>query len=104
MRAGRKRQAVKIGYREPRPTASARGYDSRWSRYRLAFLGRAENALCVRCLARGRTRAATDVDHVTAVSGPGDPLFWTESNHQPLCHSCHSRKTNSEDRGKGRAR
>jgi 5-methylcytosine-specific restriction protein A len=28
-------------------------------------------------------------------------LFWNRSNWQSLCHSCHSRKTASEDGGWG---
>ena len=45
-------------------------------------------------------RASCDVDHIKAVDGPNDPLFWETLNHQALCHSCHSRKTS---RGRGRA-
>jgi 5-methylcytosine-specific restriction protein A len=82
---------------ESRPTAARRGYGSRWQRYRLAFLRR--HPLCVRC-----QHAATVVDHVRPVSGPDDPGFWGEANHQPLCASCHGRKTQTEDRGRGRCR
>jgi 5-methylcytosine-specific restriction protein A len=42
---------------------------------------------------------ATDVDHIRRVSGADDPLFWDASNHQPVCHSCHSRKTATMDGG-----
>jgi 5-methylcytosine-specific restriction protein A len=47
-------------------------------------------------------RPATDVDHVEAVSGPDDPRFWDESNHDAKCHSHHSRKTVRQDGGFGR--
>lgn len=43
---------------------------------------------------------ATEVDHIIPVTGPDDPLFWEESNHQPLTHECHSRKTMAELRGR----
>jgi 5-methylcytosine-specific restriction protein A len=28
-------------------------------------------------------------------------LFWDQSNWQPLCHTCHSKKTAREDGGFG---
>ncbi len=31
------------------------------------------------------------------VDGPRDPRFWDPGNHQPLCKSCHSHKTATED-------
>jgi 5-methylcytosine-specific restriction protein A len=61
----------------------------------------AEHPLCVECEREGRAEAATDVDHIVPVTGPDDPLFWEESNHAALCHSCHSRKTARENRGFG---
>jgi 5-methylcytosine-specific restriction protein A len=42
---------------------------------------------------------ATDVDHVVPHRGDRQ-LFWDTSNHQALCHSCHSRKTGKEKRQK----
>lgn len=39
-----------------------------------------------------------DIDHIIPVSGPNDPLFWQRSNHQPLIHGHHSRKTATYDR------
>jgi 5-methylcytosine-specific restriction protein A len=45
---------------------------------------------------------AEHVDHVEAVDGPDDPRFWDPTCHQPLCASCHSRKTATEDGGFGR--
>lgn len=80
---------------EDRPSAHRRGYTMTWRRYRLAYLR--EHPLCVRC-----GQPASDVDHVVPVEGPDDDGFWVESNHQALCESCHSRKTMTEDRGKGR--
>jgi len=80
-----------------RPNAHRRGYGKRWQKYRRAFL--AEHPLCVACQAKGRVTPATDVDHIQAVTGPDDPLFWEPSNHQALCHACHSSKTAREDGG-----
>ena len=77
--------------RDDRLSASRRGYDRRWQRYRAAYL--ADHPLCVEC-----GRVATEVDHIHAVhGGQDDPLFWVSTNHQALCHVCHSAKTYRED-------
>lgn len=83
-----------------RPNAHRRGYGRKWRKYAAAYLAR--NPLCVRCLAAEVTRAAEHVDHIEPVSSGSDPLFWKSSNHQALCQSCHSRKTATEDTGRGR--
>lgn len=77
-----------------RGTAHQRGYTSRWRRYSEQY--RRANPLCVACKAQGKIRLAEHVDHIEAVSGPADPKFWWESNHQSLCQSCHSTKTRRE--------
>lgn len=77
--------------------ATKRGYGSRWRKYRAWFLGQPENRLC----ACGCGRLSREVDHVVPVSGPEDPLFWEQSNHQGLTHECHSRKTMTEMRRNG---
>jgi 5-methylcytosine-specific restriction protein A len=86
-----------------RRSASARGYGRRWQKYRLAFLHRAANALCVECRKTGRITAATVVDHIIPHKG-NDRLFWDPTNHQPLCATCHNKKTVREDGGFGHAR
>lgn len=86
-------------YDRERGTAAQRGYGSRWRKYRKWFL--TQNPLCVKCKEEGKLTPATDVDHIQAVKGPNDPLFWEPSNHQALCHSCHSRKTVKENGGWG---
>lgn len=43
-------------------------------------------------------KLATDVDHITPISDGGDP--WNHANLQPLCATCHSRKTNKEARSR----
>ena len=85
---------------QQRGTAASRGYDSRWSRY--STLYRKRHPLCVMCLAEGRTRASECVDHIEPVSGPDDPKFYDESNHQALCRRHHSEKTAKGDGGWGR--
>ena len=87
-------------YDEQRGSAAERGYDSRWQKYRLRFL--AEHPLCRECWNTNKHAVpARHVDHIIPVSGPNDPLFWVPSNHQGLCHSCHSKKTAMENGGFG---
>ena len=77
---------------DPRASAASRGYGARWRRLRVMFLR--EHPLCVDPynLHSGPV-AATDVDHIVARRDGGSDKF---SNLQPLCHSCHSIKTNEE--------
>lgn len=97
----RLREVTAAGLREDqRPSAAARGYGWRWQRTANGFLRK--HPLCVHCRAKGRTTIARCVDHIEPVSGAHDPKFWVRENWQPLCISCHSRKTMTEDRGHGR--
>lgn len=84
-------------YDKERGSAAERGYNSRWQAY--SRLYRKKNPLCVDCLKENRITGSQHVDHIVAVKGPNDPLFWKESNHQSLCASCHSRKTILVDGG-----
>ncbi|TWT91412.1 HNH endonuclease [Neorhodopirellula pilleata] len=73
---------------EARPTAARRGYGRNWRRAAKEFLAEPANHICKEC----GERIASQVDHI--VPHRGDPkLFWSRSNWQGLCHSCHSRKT-----------
>jgi 5-methylcytosine-specific restriction protein A len=59
----------------------------------------AEQPLCVLCLKRGITRAATIRDHIVPLAewqGPGSPE--DASNIQAVCSSCHTEKTAKESR------
>jgi 5-methylcytosine-specific restriction protein A len=68
---------------ETRPSAALRGYDRTWARWRLMVLR--EEPMCRSC-----GGAASQVDHITPLSRGGTN---DRENLQPLCHSCHSRKT-----------
>lgn len=88
----------------PRPTSRAgrRLYDTqRWKRERQQFL--AKNQMCVHCKAQGRNTVAEVVDHVTPHRDDAK-LFYDPTNWQPLCKTCHSRKTSSRDGGFGNPR
>lgn len=75
-----------------RPSARQRGYDTKWDVERAAYLK--ANPKCIRCSA-----PATTVDH--KIPHRGDmKKFWSRSNWQPLCTTCHSSwKQSIERRG-----
>ncbi|MFG1340554.1 HNH endonuclease signature motif containing protein [Xanthobacter autotrophicus] len=73
-----------------RPTARERGYDSKWDLERKAFLK--THPKCSRCSAD-----ATVVDHIVPHKGD-KKLFWSRSNWQPLCRTCHDRWKQSAER------
>jgi 5-methylcytosine-specific restriction protein A len=75
-----------------------RGYTSKWSKESKYFL--AMNPWCAECLKKGIYTAATETDHIIPHKG-NLKLFWDRNNWQPLCHSCHSKKTATEDGGFG---
>jgi len=87
-------------YDRQRGSAAKRGYGYRWQQYSKARLRR--HPLCVGYplgMHGERVVMATQTDHIIAVRGPGDPLFWATDNHQSLCDTCHSSKTAIEDGG-----
>ena len=73
-----------------RGDANKRGYNAEWRKARLAFLK--HNPLCAKCLSEGRYIPATVVDHIIPHRGD-KKLFWDKDNWQPLCKSCHDKKT-----------
>jgi 5-methylcytosine-specific restriction protein A len=75
---------------QKRPSASARGYDSKWRSYREAYLRK--HPTCVMCGA-----PASVVDHVKAHKGDMN-LFWRHDNHQALCATCHNSRKQSLER------
>lgn len=79
-----------------RPSAAKRGYGSKWRAAREEYL--AAHPICAtpECGA-----AATVVDHVKPHKGDM-ALFWHRPNWQPLCATCHNRKTARRDGAFGR--
>ncbi|SNT76724.1 HNH endonuclease signature motif containing protein [Paracoccus seriniphilus] len=65
----------------------------RWRRQSRLFLDR--HPLCADCAGLGVVTAAREVDHITPHRGDAK-LMWDQSNWQPLCKPCHSRKTARE--------
>lgn len=76
---------------DKRASPSQRGYDAKWRRIRAAFLKAHPN--CDACGA-----PASHVDHRTPLRDGGSNKW---DNLQPLCASCHSRKTAAQDGGFG---
>lgn len=82
--------------KEWRGSAASRGYNARWRKARITFLG--DNPLCAYCLKAGRPKPATLVDHI--VPHKGDmALFWDTSNWQSLCAPCHNSLKQAEEHG-----
>lgn len=70
-----------------RGTATERGYDSRWGKFRVSYLRRHPICTC------GCGGAAQEIHHIVPVKGQDDPLFYEESNLLALTKSCHSAVT-----------
>jgi 5-methylcytosine-specific restriction protein A len=79
-----------------RPSGRAAGYNSEWERLSKNYLSM--HTRCVDCDERAQV-----VDHIEPHRG-NQVLFWSRSNWQPMCKSCHSKKTASQDGGFGNAR
>lgn len=77
-----------------RLTASDRGYTAKWRRERAIYL--LDNPLCVLHLSKGRTVAATIIDHIEPHKG-NDELFWDQGNWQALCKPCHDRHKQGQE-------
>lgn len=65
-----------------------------WQQLRQQVLN--HQPLCVACLKAKRITPATVVDHIKPHKGD-EKLFYDMNNLQPLCKSCHDRKTAKED-------
>lgn len=88
------RDAQRKKFDEDRGNSTKRGYDSRWQVERRAWL--MEHPLCVSCENKGRTAAASVVDHIVPHKGDREK-FWDKKNWQGLCRTCHNSKTARED-------
>lgn len=88
-----------------RATATTRGYDARWRKYRLGFLQ--QHPLCVLCAVSGppggngkpMVVAATVVDHIRAHKGD-QQLFDDPNNHRAVCKPHHDSRTDEGDFGR----
>jgi 5-methylcytosine-specific restriction protein A len=88
----------RIGKRHYAPKKRNRheqGYTNRWARVSKLFL--VQHPLCAECERNGRLKPATVTDHIIPHRGDQE-LFWKESNWQPLCVSCHNKKSAGEQR------
>lgn len=74
-----------------KPSAHRRGYDAAWRKLRMQVL--LAEPLCRKC-----GKPAEDVDHIKTIRSGGARL--DPKNLQPLCHSCHARKSNTTDIGR----
>ena len=82
-----------------RGSASSRGYDSKWTKARAAYLR--ANPFCENHkIKMKRCVMANVVDHIIPHNGD-DGLFWDRDNWQSLCTQCHNQKTAREDGGFG---
>ena len=70
-------------------------YTAAWARLRAAKL--AEKPLCEPCGAQGRLTPASVVDHRVPIT-LGGPAFPSLDGLASMCPSCHSVKTNRDDR------
>lgn len=86
----------KASSEQNRPTASARGYGSRWQRFQKQYLN--AHPPCVEC-----GQGATCVDHKDG-KGPLGERGYDETNLQALCARCHGKKTVQQDGGFGRTK
>lgn len=90
-------------YDNTRGTASQRGYNSRWRKYRSHYLKEHPLCMCRDCEKRVVPLPANVVDHITPHKGD-HKLFWDPKNHQAMNDQCHNRKTATEDGGFGNGR
>lgn len=84
-----------LDFDKRRGTATQRGYDSRWRKYRVQFLRLRPLCECEECKRLKRVLPAVVVDHIIPHRGDQD-LFWDPNNHQSLAKACHDRKTAGE--------
>jgi 5-methylcytosine-specific restriction endonuclease McrA len=57
-----------------------------------------QDPLCVRCRAKGKYRAWTQLDHIVPLRARGGRGQDVPANRQGLCDACHAEKT-AEDMG-----
>lgn len=65
-----------------------------WRKTRARIL--AKEPLCRMCYEKGLTQAATVVDHILPINKGGEK--YKQENLQPLCETCHNRKSRFDAR------
>lgn len=84
-------QALALRDIDRRQSASKRGYDQRWNKFRHKYLQ--DNPLCVDCISNGTPPTpATDVHHIKKLRDYPE-LKYNKDNLMALCHECHSKRT-----------
>lgn len=79
-----------------RGSRHARGYDAAWVCLTRRFWRIPSNRWCVCCAAGGVRTRATEADHIVPFVGLDDPRRLDLTNLQPLCGTCHRRKTGAQ--------
>lgn len=79
-------------YRDHRPNAGMRGYDSAWRRLRNAYIR--QHPIC-EMQHECDGDPADEVDHIIPIADGGERL--DEDNLQSLCKACHTHKTHNID-------
>lgn len=88
-----KRHETKKFNLNQRESATKRGYDAKWYKYRKRFLK--YNPNCYICGFK-----ANVVDHIVAWKIDKDKWFWKEDNFMPCCARCHNTITGYFDQFK----
>ena len=68
---------------------------TKWIKLRNYVLDK--DPLCIMCKAKGIIKSGEVVDHIKAIDGEDDPLFYDEDNLQVLCKFHHSSKTKKDN-------
>ena len=92
-RCEKHRRVTQRDYDRARAKTAARAYSSAWRRLRRLVLD--AEPLCRSCDTAGHIEMATQVDHIIPLARGGTNAMM---NLQPLCATCHARKTAQDDR------
>jgi 5-methylcytosine-specific restriction protein A len=84
-------EQIKLNIKRIRPSWH-KLYTKKWSAYRKWYLSQPQNFRCNIC----GIEVATVVDHIQDHKGD-EVLFWSTTNHQPLCVVCHNTKTHKDN-------
>jgi 5-methylcytosine-specific restriction enzyme A len=76
---------------DPRPSSAMRGYGAGHRKKRERLLN--ERPLCVACQAEGKASLASIRDHIVPLEDGGTD---GRDNEQPLCETCHNKKTHQD--------